>query len=28
MKDPNGNTVVERPATEEDRNRLEQFVPG
>ena len=28
MKDPSGNTVVERPATEEDRARLEQQIPN
>ncbi len=28
MKDPSGNTVVERPATQADRDRLEQFIPG
>jgi hypothetical protein len=28
MKDPNGNTVVERPATPADRSRLEGQIPG
>ncbi|MEE8444714.1 MAG: hypothetical protein V3S44_05150, partial [Alphaproteobacteria bacterium] len=28
MKDPNGNTVIERPATAADRSRLEQNIPG